>query len=275
VDGAEWVEGLDLDTRSTGKCEFDQLWRSVRPAVLGYCRHLMRNASDAEELYQRVMVRAWRGHATFRGDSAYLTWVVRIAAREASRLQAQIWQHDRRERPLDDRLAMLAEAPEQRSGAQQRSWLADVISHASDIGALTPAEAQVIRLRLASPGSSWAGIAAELGTTQSACAVLHCRAVPKLRVVLFTAYPEVLGGEAEVAKAFLLAAADPVRPLTTAEAEAFRAVVLEGRSNYRRRGWQTNLRAACAAVIRYLQLPEVDPEPSIFDSGGPVPVSAR
>jgi DNA-directed RNA polymerase specialized sigma24 family protein len=43
---------------------------------------------DADELYQRVMIRAWRGHDGFRGDSAYLTWVRQIIIREAGRLAA-------------------------------------------------------------------------------------------------------------------------------------------------------------------------------------------
>ena len=76
---------------------FDTAWRQVALGVLSWCRREMRDDDQAAELCQRVMIRAWRGHATFRGDCAYQTWVVRIAIHEAARLHAAIARRRERE----------------------------------------------------------------------------------------------------------------------------------------------------------------------------------
>jgi hypothetical protein len=109
----------------------------------------------------------------------------------------------------------------------------------------------VVGLRLAEPDASWQDIGDRVGITASACAVVHCRAVPKLRVFLFQHHKDALGGPAAVADAFGRAGT----ALGPAEREVFDVVVLQGRTDYRRRGWQANLRRACGVVIQH-----VDPE---------------
>ena len=61
---------------------FEDAWPPVAGQVAAMCR-AQASGRDADELYQRVMIRAWRGHDGFRGDSAYLTWVRPIVIREA------------------------------------------------------------------------------------------------------------------------------------------------------------------------------------------------
>lgn len=228
---------------------FDEAWRVVAPGVARWCRREMGDDARADELFQRVMIRAWRGHARFRGDCAYETWVTRMAAREAARLHATAARTRTREVALTD-ASQPAVPPADR--APVAADLGGVVDDALEAGVLRPAEADVVRQRSATPGESWASVAAALGTTPSACAVTHCRAVPKLRTFLCTDRPDLLGGHDALTAAFDRAWSTRPRILGAPEAEVFRAVVLDRQPGYRRRGWLANLRFACAAVVRQL-----------------------
>lgn len=230
---------------------FEDTWRPVQQQVAVMCRAQARNGLDADDLYQCVMIRAWRGHDGFRGDSAYLTWVRRIIIREAGRMAAA------RETELRRRVA--ADPPESDprdtvAWAAGPGWTAPpdgfacVLDQAVRTGAVNAAEHAVLTARLRHPGDTWEQLAARLALTATACAVTHCRAVPKLRVFLFLHRPDILGGPDAIAAAFTRAG----RRLTTAEAAAFTSLVLQGRADYRRRGWQTALRGACATVAEEL-----------------------
>ena len=89
----------------------------------------------------------------------------------------------------------------------------------------------------------------------NACAVMHCRAIPKLRVFLFQNRAELLGGLEAIKAAFDCALETKSDPLTQGEAEVFRRIVLDRRSDYRKPGWQLALRSACGKVIRRIALP--------------------
>jgi DNA-directed RNA polymerase specialized sigma24 family protein len=219
--------------------------------------------TDADELYQRVIIRAWRGHDGFRGDSAYLTWVRQIIIREAGRLAAAREAEVRRQVALEATWADSADlaADSEATGAGADPWitgaariagpgdsLPGVIDQANRTGALSAAEHAVLTARLRYPGDTWEQLAGRLGLTATTCAVTHCRAVPKLRVFLFLHRPDVLGGAAAIKAAF----GQSSGLLTVAEAEAFRFLVIEGRPDYRRRGWQTALRGGCATVAAQL-----------------------
>ena len=58
---------------------FDELVRRHQVAIVNLVRVLTSGCADAEDLAQDVFVRAWKSLRTFRGDSAFRTWIHRVA----------------------------------------------------------------------------------------------------------------------------------------------------------------------------------------------------
>jgi RNA polymerase sigma-70 factor (ECF subfamily) len=58
---------------------FQQLYREHVGRVYALCLRLTGNAAEAEERTQDVFVRAWRKLGSFRGESAFSTWLHRVA----------------------------------------------------------------------------------------------------------------------------------------------------------------------------------------------------
>jgi RNA polymerase sigma-70 factor (ECF subfamily) len=59
---------------------FELLYREHSPRIYGLCLRLKAgDTSDATELLQDVFIKAWRRLDTFRGDSAFVSWLHRLA----------------------------------------------------------------------------------------------------------------------------------------------------------------------------------------------------
>ena len=58
---------------------FEALYRSTVDLVHALCLRMAGNAALAEELTQDVFVRAWQKLPSFRGESAFATWLTRLA----------------------------------------------------------------------------------------------------------------------------------------------------------------------------------------------------
>jgi RNA polymerase sigma-70 factor (ECF subfamily) len=58
---------------------FDELVRRHRVSIVTLARSMTAGSSDAEDIAQEVFVRAWRSLSGFRGESAFRTWLHRIA----------------------------------------------------------------------------------------------------------------------------------------------------------------------------------------------------
>lgn len=69
------VRARHNDTRA-----YEQLYRKHVGRVYGLCLRLCADREVAEDLAQEAFVLAWRRLATFRGDSAFGSWLYRIAA---------------------------------------------------------------------------------------------------------------------------------------------------------------------------------------------------
>ena len=58
---------------------FELLYREHSPRVFALCLRLTGGTrEEASELMQDVFIRAWRGLASFRGDSAFSSWLHRL-----------------------------------------------------------------------------------------------------------------------------------------------------------------------------------------------------
>ncbi len=55
-------------------------------AVRRRLHSMVRNASDADDLLQEVLLKVWRRLSTFRSESSFRTWMTRVAMNEALQL---------------------------------------------------------------------------------------------------------------------------------------------------------------------------------------------
>ncbi|MFA7691259.1 MAG: sigma-70 family RNA polymerase sigma factor [Candidatus Hydrogenedentales bacterium] len=62
---------------------FEALVRKYRNDVYALCYYFTRNREDAWDLSQEVFIKAHRGLSKFRGDAAFKTWLLRIAANQS------------------------------------------------------------------------------------------------------------------------------------------------------------------------------------------------
>jgi RNA polymerase sigma-70 factor (ECF subfamily) len=66
---------LVQDAQSGDRAAFERLYRDNERRVFALCLRLSSDPSLAEELTQEVFIRAWRKLGTFRGDSAFSSWL--------------------------------------------------------------------------------------------------------------------------------------------------------------------------------------------------------
>jgi RNA polymerase sigma-70 factor (ECF subfamily) len=64
---------------------FEQLTDAHADRLYSTVLRLIGNRSDAEDVVQETLLRAWRGIGRFQGRSMYFTWLYRIAINEANR----------------------------------------------------------------------------------------------------------------------------------------------------------------------------------------------
>lgn len=76
---------LELVRRVQGgdKAAFDLLVRKYQHRIAHLVSRYVRDASEAEEVAQEAFLKAYRGLANFRGESAFYTWLYRIAVNTA------------------------------------------------------------------------------------------------------------------------------------------------------------------------------------------------
>ena len=70
---AEWR--LVQDAQSGDLVAFERLYRDNERRVFALCMRLSSNPALAEELTQEVFIRAWRKLGSFRGQSAFSSWL--------------------------------------------------------------------------------------------------------------------------------------------------------------------------------------------------------
>ena len=97
---ASGVDSSDLElVRRAQRGErgaFDLLVLRYQHKVIKLVARLLRDPAEAEDVAQEAFVKAYRALASFRGDSAFYTWLYRIAVNTARNAMAS-----RQRRPLD------------------------------------------------------------------------------------------------------------------------------------------------------------------------------
>lgn len=75
VDEQAWLERA----RQADMAAFESLYRMHVNKVYGLCLRMTGNAAEAEDCTQEAFIQAWNKLSKFRGDSAFSTWLHRIA----------------------------------------------------------------------------------------------------------------------------------------------------------------------------------------------------
>jgi len=64
---------------TTSTMDFDRAYRMYSRRVYSKCLHMVGNEAEAEDLTQEVFLQLFRKMDSFRGESAFTTWLYRIA----------------------------------------------------------------------------------------------------------------------------------------------------------------------------------------------------
>ena len=75
--------GLVQRVQRGEKAAFDLLVRKYQHKVVKLVMRYLRNPADAEDVAQEAFIKAYRALPQFRGDSAFYTWLYRIAINTA------------------------------------------------------------------------------------------------------------------------------------------------------------------------------------------------
>ena len=96
---------------------FETLYREHVGRVYALCLRMSGDADRAEELTQDVFIRAWSRLSSFRGDTAFGTWLHRIAVNAVLQKRRG---DKRREQRVETRDHFELDAPAARDGSMER-----------------------------------------------------------------------------------------------------------------------------------------------------------
>ena len=91
-DEADWIARAQREDARA----FESLYRLHIDKVYGLCLRMTGNVSEAEDCAQEAFIQAWNKLDKFRGDSAFSTWIHRIAVNSVlGRMRKSKREHDR------------------------------------------------------------------------------------------------------------------------------------------------------------------------------------
>jgi RNA polymerase sigma-70 factor, ECF subfamily len=121
------MDDADLVRAAAGgdRQAFDELVRRHQGSIVNLARAMTGGSPDAEDLAQEAFIRAWNGLGTFRGDSAFRTWlhgialnVIRTHRGRLARLRAMFFTGAGDRDPIE--IAAVDERLEERVALRQR-----------------------------------------------------------------------------------------------------------------------------------------------------------
>ncbi len=99
--------GSLVDRAARGDVEaFEELYRDHVGRIYLLCLRMCGDPSAAEELTQEVFVRAWQKLRSFRGESAFSTWLHRVAVNVVLGARRSTARRESRVRPAGDDLPL-------------------------------------------------------------------------------------------------------------------------------------------------------------------------
>ncbi len=92
TDEADWI----AKAKRSDAGAFERLYRMHIDKVYGLCLRMTGNVAEAEDCAQEAFIQAWTKLDKFRGDSAFSTWLHRIAVNAVlGRIRKSKREHDR------------------------------------------------------------------------------------------------------------------------------------------------------------------------------------
>lgn len=108
--GSNFAEAKDLElTRLAANGDmaaFEELYRRHHRRVYSICLRMLQNTHEAEDLTQDVFIQLYRKISSFRGDSAFTTWLHRMTVN-------QVLMHFRKRNVKFEKVTEEGETPEQ------------------------------------------------------------------------------------------------------------------------------------------------------------------
>jgi RNA polymerase sigma-70 factor (ECF subfamily) len=153
------VPGAVRAAREGDRAAFEVIYREHVGRVYGLCLRMAGSHHDAEALTQETFVRAWQKLGDFRGESAFGTWLHRVAVRVVLTSRRAMLRRLRRVETTDD-LARVDGPDPVRSAPDARVDLDRAIAH-------LPEGARIVFVLFDVEGYSHSEIARELGIAEN------------------------------------------------------------------------------------------------------------
>jgi len=113
VDGIPEIRENLVDRAARGDVEaFEELYRENVGRVYLLCLRMCGDPSLAEELAQEAFIRAWQKLGSFRGDSAFSTWLHRVTVNVVLGDRRSTARREARIKPAGEELPVDLSAPE-------------------------------------------------------------------------------------------------------------------------------------------------------------------
>ena len=137
ADEAAWIRQAQ---RSDAQA-FEALYRLHVDKIYGLCLRMTGNVSEAEDCVQEAFIQAWNKMEKFRGDSAFSTWLHRIAVNTVlGRIRKSKREQDRIQVVADTRPAPLeaGDSGELLDGVEARPMPVPLLFHRGRFGGTGP-----------------------------------------------------------------------------------------------------------------------------------------
>ncbi len=112
------AETIISDARNGDDLAFERLYRQHVGRVYALALRLSGDPADADSLTQDVFVRVWERLTSFRGESAFGTWLHRLAVNVILSDRRSAWRRARRITPTGDLVELDVAAPAPQPGTR-------------------------------------------------------------------------------------------------------------------------------------------------------------